>query len=102
MLYLLSHTHCCPITASAQLSSPISLNMIRRNPTLISMGDSDVQDVRNMVAKKQAEAIQSPNSTANAKGKQAPPPQPPAGAVHVTDEAKRRREVREERLGINH
>ena len=66
------------------------------------MGDSDVQDVRNMIAKKQAEAIQAPNSAANVKGKQAPPPQPPAAAVHVTDEAKRRREAREERLGINH
>jgi len=78
--------------------------MIRRNPTLIAMGDSDVQDVRNMIAKKQAEAIKSPNSTANAnvKGKQGPPPQPPAAAVHVTDEAKWRREAREERLGITH
>jgi hypothetical protein len=67
------------------------------------MGDSDVQDVRNMIAKKQAEAaIQRPNSASNVKGKQAPPPQPPAAAVHVTDEAKRRREAREERLGINH
>ena len=102
VLFLLSHTH--SIAASARLSSPISLNMIRRNPTLIAMGDSDVQDVRNMIAKKQAEAIKSPNSTANAnvKGKQGPPLQAPAAAVHVTDEAKWRREAREERLGITH
>ena len=86
------------------LCSPrqISLDMIRRNPTLIAMGDSDVQDVRNMIAKKQAEAIKSPNLTTNVKGKQGPPPQPPAAAVHVTDEAKCRREAREERLGITH
>jgi hypothetical protein len=75
--------------------------MIRRNPTLIALGDADVQDVRSILAKKQAEAaVKSPNSTANLKGKQGPPPQPPAAAVHVTDEAKRRREAREERLGI--
>ena len=48
--------------------------MIRRNPTLIAMGDSDVQDVRNMIAKKQAEAIKSPNSTINVKGKYRPQP----------------------------
>ena len=77
--------------------------MIRRNPTLIAMGDADVQDVRNMLAKKQAEATKNSNSTTNAKGKQGPPPQPPAAAVHVTDEAKRRREAgRDERLGITH
>jgi len=29
--------------------------MIRRNPTLIPMSDSDVQDVRDMVAKQKAE-----------------------------------------------
>lgn len=71
--------------------------MIRRNPTLIAMSDTDVQDVRNMLAKKQAEG---PNPSANTKTRQCPPPQPPAAAVHVTDEAKRRREVREERLGV--
>lgn len=74
--------------------------MIRRNPTLIAMSDADVQDVRNMLAKKQAEGFKSPNSSANAKSRQCPPPQPSAAAVHVTDEAKRRREVREERLGV--
>jgi predicted Zn-dependent peptidase len=76
--------------------------MIRRNPTLIAMGDADVQDVRSLLAKKQAEASKSSNSSANVKGKQGPPPQPPAAAVHVTDEAKRRRDAREERLGITH
>jgi hypothetical protein len=74
--------------------------MIRRNPTLIAMSDADVQDVRNMLAKKQAEGVKSPNSSANVKSRQCPPPQPPAAAVHVTDEAKRRREAREERLGV--
>ena len=77
-------------------------NMIRRNPTLIAMSDADVQDVRNMLAKKQAEGVKSPNSNASVKGRQGPPPQPPAAAVHVTDEAKRRREAREERLGMTH
>ena len=77
-------------------------NMIRRSPTLIAMSDADVQDVRNMLAKKQAEGVKSPNSNANVKGRQGPPPQPPAAAVHVTDEAKRRREAREERLGMTH
>jgi hypothetical protein len=67
--------------------------MIRRNPTLIAMSDADVQEVRNMLAKKQAEALKSPNSN---KGR-GPPPQPPTAAVHVTDDAKRRRE---ERLGM--
>lgn len=74
--------------------------MIRRNPTLIAMSDADVQDVRNMLAKKQAEGLKSPNSSSNLKSRQCPPPQPPAAAVHVTDEAKRRREAREERLGV--
>lgn len=74
--------------------------MIRRNPTLIAMSDADVQDVRNMLAKKQAEGFKSPNSSANAKSRQCPPPQPPAAAIHVTEEAKRRREAREERLGV--
>jgi len=69
--------------------------MIRRNPTLIAMSDADVQDVRNMLAKKQAEGVKSPNVKSRL-----PPPQPPAAAVHVTDEAKRRREAREERLGV--
>jgi hypothetical protein len=31
--------------------------MIRRNPTLIPMGDLDVQDVRDMVAKQKADAL---------------------------------------------
>lgn len=76
--------------------------MIRRSPTLIAMSDADVQDVRNMLAKKQAESVKSPNSNANVKGRQGPPTQPPPAAVHVTDEAKRRREAREERLGMTH
>lgn len=79
--------------------------MIRRNPTLIGMSDADVQDVRNMLAKKQqqqAENVTSANSnTTAAKGKQGFPPQPPTTAVHVTDEAKQRREARDERLGLN-
>lgn len=74
--------------------------MIRRNPTLIAMSDADVQDVRNMLAKKQADGLKSPNSTASVKSRQCPAPQPPPAAVHVTDEAKRRREAREERLGV--
>ncbi|KAI9442512.1 hypothetical protein H4582DRAFT_1809494 [Lactarius indigo] len=81
--------------------------MIRRNPTLIGMSDADVQDVRNMLAKKQqqqqqAENVTSANSnTTAAKGKQGFALQPPATAVHVTDEAKQRREARDERLGLN-
>ncbi|KAH8993285.1 hypothetical protein EDB86DRAFT_2805716 [Lactarius hatsudake] len=80
--------------------------MIRRNPTLIGMSDADVQDVRNMLAKKQqqqqAENVTSANSnTTAAKGKQGFAPQPPTTAVHVTDEAKQRREARDERLGLN-
>jgi len=74
--------------------------MIRRNPTLIAMSDADVQDVRNMLAKKQAEGTKSPNSNAKAKGKQGLPLQVPATAVHITDEVTRRREAREERLGL--
>ncbi|KAF9469922.1 hypothetical protein BDZ94DRAFT_1243560 [Collybia nuda] len=31
--------------------------MIRRNPTLIPMGDFDVQDVRDLLAQQRAEAI---------------------------------------------
>lgn len=64
------------------------------------MSDADVQDVRNVLAKKQAEGVKSPNSSAGVKSRQGPPPQPPAAAVHVTDETTRRREVREERLGM--
>jgi hypothetical protein len=75
------------------------LSMIRRNPTLITMSDADVQDVRNMLAKKQAEGVKSPNSNAKAKGKQGLPLQSPVAAVHITD-ATRRREAREERLGL--
>lgn len=79
--------------------------MIRRNPTLIAMSDADVQDVRNMLAKRQqqAENVTSPstNSSTVARGKQGLAPQPPATAVHVTDEAKQRREARDERLGLN-
>lgn len=51
-------------------------HMIRRNPTLIAMSNADVQDVRNMLAKKQAEAIRSPNLSAGVKGRQGPQPQP--------------------------
>ncbi|KAH9954142.1 hypothetical protein BC827DRAFT_1244714 [Russula dissimulans] len=76
--------------------------MIRRNPTLIAMSDADVQDVRNLLAKKQADGVKSPSLNANAKGKQVLPPQPSATTANVTDEAKRRREAREERLGIPH
>ena len=78
--------------------------MIRRNPTLIAMSDADVQDVRNLLAKKQQQqADNSTSSTSNtpAKGKQGLVPQPPATAVHVTDESKQRREARDERLGLN-
>jgi len=78
--------------------------MIRRNPTLITMSDADVQDVRNLLAKKQqqAESVTSANSsTPPAKGKQGFAPQPPATAVHIADEAKQRREARDERLGLN-
>lgn len=87
--------HSCPL----RVPTP---TMIRRSPTLIAMSDADVQDVRNMLAKKQAESVKSPISNANVKGRQGPPPQPPPAAVHVTDEAKRRREAREERLGMTH
>ena len=33
--------------------------MIRRNPTLIPMGDADVQDVRDMVSRETLEKVQS-------------------------------------------
>jgi len=78
--------------------------MIRRNPTLITMSDADVQDVRNMLAKKQqqqAENVMNANSNTLAKGKQGFAPQPPVTAVHIADEAKQRREARDERLGLN-
>ena len=78
--------------------------MIRRNPTLITMSDADVQDVRNMLAKKQqlqAERVTSANSNTPAKGKQGFAPQPPATAIHIADEAKQRREAKDERLGLN-
>jgi hypothetical protein len=81
-------------------------SMIRRNPTLIAMSDADVQDVRNLLVKKQQEQQQAENSTSStsntpAKGKQGLIPQPPSTAVHVTDESKQRREARDERLGLN-
>ena len=78
-------------------------SMIRRNPTLIAMSDADVQDVRNMLAKKQQQAENATSATSStpAKGKQGIAPQPPTTAVHVTDEAKQRREARDERLGLN-
>jgi hypothetical protein len=78
--------------------------MIRRNPTLITMSDADVQDVRNILAKKQqqqAENVTSANSNTPAKGKPGFALQPPTTAVHITDEAKQRREARDERLGLN-
>ena len=95
----LSATHSVCHSYLCCFSLALISRMIRRNPTLIAMSDADVQDVRNILAKKQAEGVKSPSSDANAKGKQVPPPQPPAATVHVTDEAKRRRE---ERLGITH
>ncbi|KAF8270264.1 hypothetical protein EI94DRAFT_1723181 [Lactarius quietus] len=79
--------------------------MIRRNPTLIAMSDADVQDVRSMLAKKQQQQAENSTSATSsntpAKGKQGFVPQPPPSAVHVTDEAKQRREARDERLGLN-
>jgi hypothetical protein len=83
VLYLPSHHTTAPTLPllCPELSSPIFPSMIRRNPTLIAMGDADVQDVRNMLAKKQAEATKNSNSTTNAKGKQGPPPQPPAAVT---------------------
>jgi len=98
----LPHAHHRVIVSRTSNSLSLLPPMIRRNPTLIAMSDADVQDVRNMLAKKQqaAESAKSPNLSANVKGKPGPQPQPPSTAVHVTDEAKRRREARDERLGI--
>ena len=80
---------------------PASL-MIRRNPTLITMTDSDVQDVRDMIALKRAEAATAAavtNGKGKGKGKDVPQPQTPFVAA---EEAKRKREAmsRDERLGI--
>lgn len=104
-VYVIAFVTAAQVTASTSCRSlfpilSLLLRMIRRNPTLIAMSDTDVQDVRNMLAKKQAEGVKSPNSSASIKTRQCPPPPPPATAVHVTDEAKRRREAREERLGV--
>ena len=76
--------------------------MIRRNPTLIAMTDSDVQDVRDMIALKRAEAATAAavtNGKGKGKGKDVPQPQTPFVAA---EEAKRKREAmsRDERLGI--
>jgi len=71
--------------------------MIRRNPTLITMSESDVQDVRDLVARKKAEAAKA----ANGKGKGRDVAQ--QQQTHVAaEEAKRKREAmtKEERLGI--
>lgn len=92
----------CHSPTFESLSHP---TMIRRNPTLIAMSDADVQDVRSLLAKKQQQQ-QADNSTSSAsnspvKGKQGLVPQPPATAVHVTDDSKQRREARDERLGLN-
>ncbi|ETW80603.1 hypothetical protein HETIRDRAFT_452165 [Heterobasidion irregulare TC 32-1] len=57
--------------------------MIRRNPTLITMTDSDVQDVRDMIALKRAEAATAAAVTnGKGKGKDMPQPQTPATLVH--------------------
>jgi hypothetical protein len=77
--------------------------MIRRNPTLIAMSDSDVQDVRELVRKKKeaAQAAQASHlSQANALGTSiSTDPSKPAVAP---EEAKRKRDgmTKEERLGL--
>lgn len=60
-LYLASRAKAnnAPIVGVLQLSSafpsPLASTMIRRNPTLIPMTDSDVQDIRDMVLAEKAE-----------------------------------------------
>ncbi|THH15136.1 hypothetical protein EW146_g5293 [Bondarzewia mesenterica] len=73
--------------------------MIRRNPTLITMSDSDVQDVRSMLARKKTEAV---SSATNGKGKGKDVSQQSTTPFVAAEEAKRKREAmtREERLGI--
>ena len=68
--------------------------MIRRDPTLITMSDNDVQAVRNMVAQKKAAAA----AAAGGKGKDAALPTP----YSAVDEQKKQREAmsRDERLGL--
>ncbi|KZV74434.1 hypothetical protein PENSPDRAFT_749376 [Peniophora sp. CONT] len=68
--------------------------MIRRQPTLITMSDNDVQAVRNIVAQKKAAAA----AAAGGKGKDAAPPAP----YHAVEEQKKQREAmsRDERLGL--
>jgi len=85
--------------------------MIRRNPTLIPMSDADVQDVRDMIARKKVDVAGAPapalalapssatgDGSGSSKAKDALSP-----AVHVAaEEAKRRRDAmsRDERLGL--
>lgn len=82
--------------------------MIRRNPTLIPMSDLDVQDVRNLLAQKKAQAAQAAQSEAKGKGKErdmstVTPAMLLGGQGHVAaEDLKRKREAmsKDERLGL--
>ncbi|OBZ67102.1 hypothetical protein A0H81_12775 [Grifola frondosa] len=83
--------------------------MIRRNPTLIAMNDTDVQQVRDLIAKRRAETedakrATSPAAAATADEEESTASATPAApaALVAAEDAKRKREAmtREERLGL--
>lgn len=79
--------------------------MIRRNPTLIGMCDTDVQQVRDAVAKRKMQARETaqPFVAAPTHMKSAPATVPPLDQPFVAaEDAKRKREAmtRDERLGL--
>ncbi|TFY58133.1 hypothetical protein EVG20_g8269 [Dentipellis fragilis] len=73
--------------------------MIRRNPTLIPMTDADVQEIRDLVARRKAEAtegmVKEEDTTTAAQ-------QPSAAAYVAAEEARKKRlaMTKNERLGI--
>lgn len=85
-------------------------DMIRRSPTVIAMCDTDVQQVRDAIAKRKNEALAARLASASGKPQTAPTAVPPAPAISsqpsqpfvAAEDAKRKREAmtREERLGL--
>lgn len=70
--------------------------MIRRNPTLIQLGDADVSDVKELMARRKLAAA---DQAAREAGKKKDDKKAP---VVAPDDAKRKREAmtREDRLGM--